>query len=158
MAQWPRCREVPREPPSGSSHVCTNNVHTRTQTFPALPSGLSSLLSLNVSAGRSRAHSYRTRFDYVLILSRKAERASLIFETQNNAYWAEKNMADSWTRLSPEGNIISVTEHVYGSHLDLLPSLLNGKNLSALVFTGNSKSLLFCEIVSNSRSLATDNK
>lgn len=37
-------------------------------------------------------------------------------------------MADSWTRLSPEGNIISVTEsvteHVYGLRLDPLLSQL----------------------------------
>lgn len=76
-----------------------------------------------VSVGRSPAHSYRARFDYVLIQSRKAERAPLIFETQNNAYWAERHMADSWTRLSPEGNIISVTEHVYRLHLRSVLSL-----------------------------------
>lgn len=97
-------------------HMCIMYTHTHTPR--------PSLRALNVSAGRSQTHSYRTRFDYVLIQSREAERAPLIFETQNDAYWAEKNMADSWTRLSPEGNIISVVEHVYGSHL---PSLLNGK-------------------------------
>lgn len=40
-------------------------------------------------------------------------------------------MADSWTRLSPEGNIISVTEpvteHVHGLFLDSLLTLLNAK-------------------------------
>lgn len=96
--------------------------HVRTSTV--LPCGLSSLPCLPVSVGRSPAHSYRARFDYVLIQSSKAERAPLIFfETQNNAYWTERNMADSWTRLSPEGNIISVTEHVYGLCLHLLFSV-----------------------------------
>lgn len=81
---------------------------------PSFPRGFSSFLSLPVSAGRSQAYSYRARFDYVLIQSSKAERAPLIFETQHNAYWADRHMADSWARLSPEGNIISVPEYVYG--------------------------------------------
>lgn len=122
--------------------------HVRTPTV--LPCGLSSLPCLPVSVGRSPAHSYRARFDYVLIQSSKAERAPLIFfETQNNAYWTERNMADSWTRLSPEGNIISVTEHVYGLRLHFprcsMKKKMGKKKLSAsVVFTGNLLSLLFC--------------
>lgn len=110
--------------PCGYAAVCTVTVlrcpgsspfaqlHTHTHTLLILPSGLSSLLNLTVSAGRSQAHGYRAQFDYVLIQSAKAERATLIFETQNNAYWAYRHMSDPWTRLSLRGNIILVTEHV----------------------------------------------
>lgn len=51
-------------------------------------------------------------------------------------------MADSWTRLSPEGNIISVTEYVYGLHLDSLLSLLKEKKKICQL-------LLFSQIISS---------
>lgn len=100
-------------------HTRTSLVGHRACESSVLPSGgggvgrwgwaePSSPPCLPVSVGRSPAHSYRARFDYVLIQSSKAERAPLIFfffflEIQNNAYWTERNMADSWTRLSPDG-------------------------------------------------------
>lgn len=79
--------------------------------FLVLPSG-----APPVSRRKSQGHSYHARFDYVLIQSNRPEGAPLISQTRNNAYWLERHMADSRTRLGPQGNIISAAQHVYVFH------------------------------------------
>lgn len=74
-----------------------------------LPSGLSSTRCLPVSQGRSQAQLSRSIWLRLNPIKQSRESTIDFWDTE----WCLLEVeADSWTRLRPGGNIISVTEHV----------------------------------------------